>query len=125
MAYSPNITPAASATPISSNSARVPFPRSKAVCICSGNLKSVSQSKLVQRRSLSLGLSGAILGLNIGGSCAIAARRPPPPPPEEKKDPNVSGVQAKIIASKKRKEAMKKALAKLREKGKTVKEASE
>lgn len=49
-----------------------------------------------------------------------AARRPPPPPPTEKKDPNVSGVQAKILASKKRKEAMEQAMTKLREKGKPV-----
>lgn len=49
-----------------------------------------------------------------------AARRPPPPPPQEKKDPNLSGVQAKVLASKKRKEALKEATAKLRAKGKPV-----
>ncbi|KAF2531731.1 hypothetical protein F2Q70_00030979 [Brassica cretica] len=49
-----------------------------------------------------------------------AARRPPPPPAVEKKDPNVSGVQAKVLASKKRKEAMKASMAKLRERGKSV-----
>lgn len=49
-----------------------------------------------------------------------SARRPPPPPPTEKKDPNMSAAQAKILASKKRKEAMKENVAKLREEGKTI-----
>lgn len=70
-------------------------------------------------RIISLALTAALVGLNLGGD-ANAARRPPPPPPEEKKDPNVSGVQAKVLASKKRKEAMKAFMAKLREKGKPV-----
>lgn len=66
-------------------------------------------------------LAGAVLGLNYGERTAnAAARRPPPPPPEERKDPNVSGVQAKVLASKKRKEAMKESVAKLREKGKAI-----
>lgn len=78
-------------------------------------------------RNVTLGLAGAALGLNIIGdrNANAAARRPPPPPPEEKKDPNVSGVQAKVLASKKRKEAMKQAVAKLREKGKPVNGPSE
>ncbi|PON46694.1 hypothetical protein PanWU01x14_249900 [Parasponia andersonii] len=81
--------------------------------------------KIVNRRTLSLGLAGALLGLNGSEwSARAAARRPPPPPPEEKKDPNVSGVQAKVLASKRRKEAMKEEIAKLREKGKTVKASS-
>uniref|UniRef100_M8B1I2 Uncharacterized protein n=1 Tax=Aegilops tauschii TaxID=37682 RepID=M8B1I2_AEGTA len=51
---------------------------------------------------------------------------PPPPPSEEKekKDPNLSGVQAKVLASRKRKEAMKEAVAKLREKGKNPADAA-
>lgn len=67
-------------------------------------------------------LTGAMLGLNNGvvQSAEAAARRPPPPPPQEKKDPNLSGVQAKVLASRKRKEAMKEAMAKLRERGKAV-----
>lgn len=77
-------------------------------------------------RNVSLGLAGLVLGSNFrGGTANAAARRPPPPPPEEKKDPNVSGVQAKVLASKKRKEAMKESVAKLREKGKAIKEPSE
>ncbi|GLT71153.1 hypothetical protein SLA2020_431900 [Shorea laevis] len=77
--------------------------------------------KLVHRRAVTWGLAGAMLGLNGGDrSARAAARRPPPPPPGEKKDPNVSGVQAKVLASKKRKEAMKQSLAKLKEKGKPV-----
>lgn len=69
-----------------------------------------------------MSLAGAVLGLSVGDrrNANAAARRPPPPPPEEKKDPNVSGVQAKVLASKKRKEAMKQAMAKMREKGKPV-----
>lgn len=63
--------------------------------------------------------AGTMLGADIAG--AASKRRPPPPgPAEEKKDPNVSGVQAKVLASRKRKEAMKEAVAKLREKGKPV-----
>lgn len=53
-------------------------------------------------------------------SANAAARRPPASPAEEKKDPNVSGVMAKVLASKKRKEAMKESMAKLREKGKPI-----
>jgi hypothetical protein len=63
--------------------------------------------------------AGTMLGADIAG--AASKRRPPPPAPAEaKKDPNVSGVQAKVLASRKRKEAMKEAVAKLREKGKPV-----
>lgn len=70
---------------------------------------------------MSLGLAGAVLSLNGGDwSARAAGRRPPPPPPEEKKDLNLSGVQAKVLASKKRKEAMKEEIAKLREKGKAI-----
>lgn len=71
------------------------------------------------RRAL-LGLSGSVvLGLTWSGDqSASGAGRPPPPPPREKKDPNVSGVQAKVIASKRRKEAMKELVAKLRDQGK-------
>lgn len=70
-----------------------------------------------------MGLSGtAVLGLSWSNeqSARAAARRPPPPPPKEKKDPNISGVQAKVMASKKRKEALKEEVARLREKGKAV-----
>ena len=53
-------------------------------------------------------------------SANAAARRPPPPPPEEKKDPSITGLRAKVLASIKRKEAMKEEIARLREKGKPV-----
>ncbi|CAH2049717.1 unnamed protein product [Thlaspi arvense] len=78
-------------------------------------------------RTFGLGLAGAVLGLKAGNQSASAAARrpPPPPPPEERKDPSVSGVQAKVLASKKRKEAMKQSMAKLREKGKPIVEPSE
>ncbi|KAL5537321.1 hypothetical protein UlMin_045690 [Ulmus minor] len=79
----------------------------------------------LNRRTVSLGLAiggGTLVGWNVGewSSARAAARRPPPPPPEEKKDPNVSGVLAKVLASKRRKEAMKEEMAKLRQKGKSV-----
>ena len=70
-----------------------------------------------------VGLGGSLLSwnaLNGKEEAMAAARRPPPPPAVEKKDPNVSGVQAKVLASKKRKEAMKASMAKLRERGKSV-----
>ncbi|PON83292.1 hypothetical protein TorRG33x02_208590 [Trema orientale] len=92
---------------------------------CHQVLNAAPHGKIVNRRTLSLGLAGALLGLNGSEwSARAAARRPPPPPPEEKKDPNVSGVQAKVLASKRRKEAMKDEIAKLREKGKAVKASS-
>ncbi|KAI3961018.1 hypothetical protein MKX01_014350 [Papaver californicum] len=73
-----------------------------------------------------IGRSGAILSLNVGNQTVNAAqRRPPPKPPVEKKDPNVSGVTAKVLASMKRKEAMKEAVAKLRERGKKIEGTSE
>lgn len=72
-------------------------------------------------RALTLNLAGAVLGLNVGDrNASAAAKRPPPPPPSEKKDPNVSGVLAKVLASKKRKEAMKESMSKLRERGKPI-----
>lgn len=77
-------------------------------------------------RAFAWSLTAGALGLWAGeDNVASAARRPPPPPPREKSDPNASGVQAKVLASKKRKEAMKEAMAKLREGGKPIKEAPE
>ncbi|KAJ0969341.1 hypothetical protein J5N97_022218 [Dioscorea zingiberensis] len=77
--------------------------------------------QLHNRRAFTYGLIGAATLLSIGTeSVKAAARRPPPPPAVEKKDPNVSGVAAKVLASKKRKEAMKEEIAKLKEKGKIV-----
>jgi hypothetical protein len=62
--------------------------------------------------------AGTLLG-HVDAAPAASKRRAPPPAEEkEKKDPNMSGVQAKVMASRKRKEAMKEATAKLREKGK-------
>ncbi|KAG2727631.1 hypothetical protein I3760_01G166400 [Carya illinoinensis] len=82
--------------------------------------------KLVHRRAVTLSLAGAVLGLNVGDrSASAAAKRPPAPPPTEKKDPNVGGVIAKVLASKKRKEAMKESMSKLRERGKPVKGPTE
>ncbi|KAK6930450.1 hypothetical protein RJ641_004544 [Dillenia turbinata] len=67
----------------------------------------------------------AVLGLRLGNqSASAAARRPPPPPPTEKNDPNLSGLQAKVLASKKRKEALKEEVAKLRERGRPILEAT-
>lgn len=85
--------------------------------------QSVSSSSS-SRRDVGLRLVGAVFGFGLinDRSADAAARRPPPPPPPstEKKDPNVSGVLAKVIASKKRKEAMKESMAQLREKGKLI-----
>nr|XP_043638740.1 uncharacterized protein LOC122609858 [Erigeron canadensis] len=81
-----------------------------------------SNANLLPRRDV---LVGAVFGLGIvkgEKSAYAAARRLPPPPQTEKKDPNVSGVLAKIIASKKRKEAMKESITQLREKGKPINE---
>ncbi|PKU78673.1 uncharacterized protein LOC110111810 [Dendrobium catenatum] len=73
-----------------------------------------------RRRLVFYGLIGAGMGLSASSDEASAAkRRPPPPPPTEKKDLNVSGVQAKVLASKKRKEEFKEEIARLRERGKT------
>jgi hypothetical protein len=72
-------------------------------------------------RSILYGLSTVAIGSLVSPDNASAAkRRPPPPSPEEKKDPNLSGLQAKLIANKKRKEAMKETVAKLRESGKAA-----
>lgn len=60
------------------------------------------------------------LNVSDRGASAAARRPPPPPPPEERRDPSLSGVQAKVLACKKRKEAMKEAVGKLRERGKPV-----
>ncbi|XP_039117758.1 uncharacterized protein LOC120253489 [Dioscorea cayenensis subsp. rotundata] len=76
---------------------------------------------LHHRRTFTNSLIGVATVMFIGAESAkAAARRPPPPSPEEKIDPNVSGVTAKVLASKKRKEAMKAEIAKLREKGKVI-----
>ncbi|CAA6667746.1 unnamed protein product [Spirodela intermedia] len=75
-----------------------------------------------QRRAFLYGLVGAGLGSAVcgGGDANAAGRRPPPPPPKEKKDLNMSPLQAKILASVKRKEAMKEAMAQFRQKGKPI-----
>ncbi|KMT15527.1 hypothetical protein BVRB_3g058790 [Beta vulgaris subsp. vulgaris] len=86
----------------------------------------ITLSPISRRNIFGLGIAGAVLGLEFGEKNAwAAARRPPPPPAGEKKDPNVSAVQAKIMASKKRKEAMKQAMAKQKEKGKKIQESSD
>uniref|UniRef100_A0A6N2M2K0 Uncharacterized protein n=1 Tax=Salix viminalis TaxID=40686 RepID=A0A6N2M2K0_SALVM len=118
MAHSLTITPATTARPVavkSKKTSRVPslgFQRARA---CHGDSVSFSDNKLVHRRTIALGLAGALMGVNTGGwNANAAAKRPPPPPPREKKDPSISGLQAKVLASKKRKEAMKEEVARLR-----------
>ncbi|KAL1826997.1 hypothetical protein ACET3Z_005409 [Daucus carota] len=81
----------------------------------------------VQRRAATLGLAGLVLGFIQVGSdrrANAAGKRAPPPPPEEKKDPSINAVTAKVLASKKRKEAMKESIAKLKEKGKLIDQPS-
>ncbi|CAF1927529.1 hypothetical protein HID58_065551 [Brassica napus] len=88
----------------------------------------ILQVPQINRRAIVVGLCGALWSwnaLNGKEEAMAAARRPPPPPPKEKNDPTVSGVQAKVLASKKRKEAMKASMAKLRERGKPVVEDEE
>ncbi|KFK44247.1 hypothetical protein AALP_AA1G233900 [Arabis alpina] len=83
----------------------------------------VLQIPPINRRTIVLGLGSALWSwkaFNGNEEAMAAARRAPPPPATEKKDPNVTGLQAKILANKKRKEAMKESIAKLREKGKPV-----
>ncbi|XP_072990490.1 uncharacterized protein [Typha latifolia] len=92
---------------------------------CHLDLSEVQCGKLAtqisHRRNLVYGLIAAGFGsLWTPENANAAKRRPPPPPTEEKKDPNMSALQAKVFASIKRKEAMKEAMAKLREKGKPV-----
>ncbi|RID58239.1 hypothetical protein BRARA_F01546 [Brassica rapa] len=81
----------------------------------------ILQVPQINRRAIVVGLGGALWSWNAlnGKEEAMAAARRPPPP-KEKNDPTVSGVQAKVLASKKRKEAMKASMAKLRERGKPV-----
>ncbi|KAF3451068.1 hypothetical protein FNV43_RR07157 [Rhamnella rubrinervis] len=113
----PPPTPATVTLPISTSTSKKKTTRFPCV-----TFPSIADDKLERRRILSFGMAGAVLGFNFDGlrTANAAARRPPPSPAEEKKDPNVSGVQAKVLASKKRKEAMKESMAKLREKGKAV-----
>lgn len=95
---------------------RLPNPQA-----CSNACNETQHTNLISRRNTALILTRVMLGVNVVDRRAeAAARRPPPPPPQEKKDPNLSGVQAKVLASKKRKEALKEATAKLRAKGKPV-----
>ncbi|KAL6221523.1 hypothetical protein ACLB2K_004919 [Fragaria x ananassa] len=125
MAHSLTSPPANATTPMSARTkTNTNFPSSLKVKAC--HQVSDGPNKLVHRRAAGLGLAGAVLSFVVGDRSANAAARRPPPPPvdekKEKKDPNVSGVLAKVLASKKRKEAMKEAVAKLREKGKPVQE---
>ncbi|KAL3724289.1 hypothetical protein ACJRO7_029455 [Eucalyptus globulus] len=122
----PASSPLAATAATSSKSSQKTLPPSIAGIL--GARQQVPHDKLIgiHRRSVALGLVIGSLSLGFGEqSATAAARRPPAPPPEEKKDPNVSGVQAKVLASKKRKEAMKESIAKLREKGKPVDQSSE
>ncbi|CAI9776366.1 unnamed protein product [Fraxinus pennsylvanica] len=110
-------------TAISRKTTPSPFSHIHKVWGCSQSFDDVSKDKQVIRRGVLLGLAGAIFVMNGGDREArAAARRPPPPPPQEKKDPSISGLTAKILASKKRKEAMKESIVKLKENGKPIKE---
>ncbi|XP_057546806.1 uncharacterized protein LOC130825544 [Amaranthus tricolor] len=78
-------------------------------------LRTVNHSR---RNIITIGIVGAVYGEKK--AWAGARRAAPPPTDQEKKDPNISAVQAKVLASRKRKEAMKQAMAKQRERGKKV-----
>ncbi|GAB4825466.1 hypothetical protein Ancab_008339 [Ancistrocladus abbreviatus] len=118
IALTPQVVPAVAAATTSSSGSS----NTRTVLACQKDSAQTSAATSLQRRIITWGLAGAALGVNIGHeqTSLAAARRPPPPPPDEKKDPNVSGVQAKVLASKKRKEAMKEAMAKQRERGKPI-----
>ncbi|KZV48470.1 hypothetical protein F511_18276 [Dorcoceras hygrometricum] len=109
---------------ITTTTKHLPTQRFHSVRASSQRSDQVAQGSHFQRRSMALGLGGVVLGLIIRGENAkAAARRAPPPPVQEKRDPSVSGLMAKVLASKKRKEAMKDSMTKLREKGKAVKDS--
>ncbi|XP_044499329.1 uncharacterized protein LOC123220813 [Mangifera indica] len=71
-------------------------------------------------RGVALGLATVAWLSTDGRNVPAAGQRLPSPSKEEKKDPNVSGVQAKVLARKKWKEGMKQAVAKLGEKGQVL-----
>ncbi|KAH7858924.1 hypothetical protein Vadar_029436 [Vaccinium darrowii] len=130
MAQSLTQLPAPNAPPISATQRKkkthLPSLGFQRVWACHQGPDHAIDHRIANRRTVGLGLAGAVLGLTINNKNANAAsKRPPPPPPAEKKDPSISGVQAKVLASKKRKEAMKDAVAKLRERGKAVDGPSE
>ncbi|CAA3015288.1 Hypothetical predicted protein [Olea europaea subsp. europaea] len=111
---------------ISRKTTPLPFLGVLKVWAYSRGFDEVPEEKQVRRRGVLLGLTGVALVMNGGARDARgAAKRPPPPPPQEKKDPNVSGLTAKVLASKRRKEAMKESIAKLKESGKPIKEPSQ
>ncbi|KAL6846766.1 hypothetical protein ACP4OV_024214 [Aristida adscensionis] len=107
--------------PTTQNTGISPTVASKSPALKNSNNFSIG-AKCDTRRAIFCALIAAGAGAMLGPDIASAAskRRPPTPAPTEKKDPNVSGVQAKVLASRKRKEAMKEEVAKLREKGKPV-----
>ncbi|XP_050237022.1 uncharacterized protein LOC126686815 [Mercurialis annua] len=121
MAHSLATTPAAVISVSSSSSKSkkkaTPFPSLGFPTVSASHSDS---NNLINRRNVSLSLASVLLSSTVADRSANAARRPPPPPAAEKKDPNVNGVLAKVLASKKRKEEMKQSIAKLREKGKVI-----
>eukprot|EP00252_Welwitschia_mirabilis_P003809 TRINITY_DN13874_c0_g2_i1.p1 TRINITY_DN13874_c0_g2~~TRINITY_DN13874_c0_g2_i1.p1 ORF type:complete len:148 (+),score=26.16 TRINITY_DN13874_c0_g2_i1:183-626(+) len=91
-------------------------------------MKSLLPESNARRRAFVIAGGAILLRSMFDVKTALAAKRKPPSSEEEKKpknDPNVSGVQAKVIASIKRKEAMRQALAKLKQRGKLEKEDEE
>ncbi|KAI5660839.1 hypothetical protein M9H77_20162 [Catharanthus roseus] len=119
---------AAAKIPISTSSNQIQTPLNfNKVCASHHTDTTSSAHQHLRRRDVALGLIGVVVvGLNVNDRKAMAAgRRPPPPPPKEKKDPSISGVTAKVLASKKRKEAMKESIAKLREKGKQIQDPTQ
>jgi len=116
------------AAPCNKASSRFQF-RRYLMCIVAWWPQNLANISLVLNVNLWLWSREVVYGLFAAGLASsltveranAAARRPsPPPPPEEKKDPSITGLRAKVLASKKRKEAMKEEIALLREKGKPV-----
>lgn len=81
--------------------------------------KTQESTSNVDRRFFAI--TGAVLVSSVLATKeAYAGKRKPAPEEEEKKpkdDPNIGVVQAKVLASKRRKEAMNASLAKLKENG--------
>ncbi|CAI9108516.1 OLC1v1008116C1 [Oldenlandia corymbosa var. corymbosa] len=120
---SPAVIPSSSArSKLTNNSYYESQLRLGRVCACLQVPHEAPHISIANRRSVALGLVGIVVGVNLGdkSNANAAGKRPPPPPPKEKKDPNVTGLAAKLLASKKRKEAMMEEVARLREKGKTI-----
>lgn len=127
MAHSLTPTVPATKIPIPAPSKQTPLSFSGGLA-CHRSSNQAQDLNFVHRRNLALGLVGLVVGLSVDDRKAATAagrRAPAPALPMEKMEPGISGLTAKVLASKKRKEAMKESIAKLREKGRPIQEPSQ